>query len=67
MDESPEKQSAFVSTAAAAETLGISPATVRKMCREGKIPHLAAGRVIRISSGVLAKIVESGTLDGVGG
>lgn len=50
----------LLSTPAAAKFAGVTPATVRRWARDGKLTRHAAGRVIRISRAELERFIKSG-------
>lgn len=54
------KPDELLSTRAAAGVAGVTPATVRRWTREGKLKQHKAGRVIRISRAELERFVKSG-------
>lgn len=55
-----EKRGQMVTTAEAAAILGLSEYTVRKYCREGRIPARIIGSSYRISVDVLEQIQKEG-------
>ncbi len=48
----------YLSPEEAAERLGVAPYTVRKWCREGKLPCIKLGRLWRIRESDLDKLKE---------
>ena len=51
---------AYLSTAAAASIAGVAEGTIRRWVREGWIPGHRAGRVLRVRTSDLQRLLESG-------
>ena len=56
----------IMTIAQVAEYLGLHELTVRRLAREGAIPALKLGRQWRVKKDLLAKWIESRSLDNLG-
>jgi excisionase family DNA binding protein len=50
----------LLSARAVASHLGVSTATVYKLCGSGKLPHVRVGNAIRVEPGALVAFVAAG-------
>ncbi|QIK83173.1 helix-turn-helix domain-containing protein [Sanguibacter sp. HDW7] len=59
MNTTPQPRRPLVDTSAAAEILGVSPRTVRRLAAERRIPAVHVGRAVRFEVDDLAAFVDA--------